>query len=146
MMEPIFTILVPTYTHGRLLHFALDSILQQTCQQFEVFVICDGAVDEGRDIAWEYSRKDARFHVLDRPKGFRNGEVYRHEALQIAQGKFVCYLCDDDQWFPDHLEQMEQALARADFVPQQARICTEPRRDNTDTGIAGGCHSSCSHA
>ncbi|WP_411829117.1 glycosyltransferase family 2 protein [Paenibacillus apiarius] len=46
-MEPVFSILVPTYTHGCLLRFALDSILQQTCQQFEVFVICDGAIDEG---------------------------------------------------------------------------------------------------
>lgn len=41
-----------------------------------------------------------RFHVLDRPKGTRHGELYRHEALQVAKGKFVCYLSDDDLWFP----------------------------------------------
>ncbi len=46
----------------------------------------------------------------------RNGEIYRHEALQLAKGKFVCYLSDDDSWFPDHLQYMEQALSKADFV------------------------------
>jgi glycosyltransferase involved in cell wall biosynthesis len=115
-MDPIFTILVPTYHHGRILRHALDSILQQTTQDFEVFVICDGAVDEGRQIAWQYAHRDKRFRVLDRPKGARNGEVYRHEALLAAKGKFVCYLSDDDLWFPDHLQLMEQALANNDFV------------------------------
>jgi glycosyltransferase involved in cell wall biosynthesis len=116
MMNPMFTILVPTFNHGSLLRFALDSILQQTCQNFEVSVICDGAVEEGREIAWRYARKDPRIHVIDRPKGARHGENYRHEVLQSAKGEFVCYLADDDLWFPDHLHQMRQALSNADFV------------------------------
>ncbi|MBD1382036.1 glycosyltransferase family 2 protein [Metabacillus arenae] len=116
MMDPMFTILVPTYNHGSLLRYALASILQQSCQNFEVFIICDGAMDEGVEIAWQYARKDPRFRVLDRPKGTRHGEAYRHEALQTAKGKFVCYLSDDDLWFPDHLQHMEEALLKADFV------------------------------
>ncbi|MGE6552289.1 hypothetical protein ACQKFK_25885 [Bacillus mycoides] len=34
----------------------------------------------------------------------------------MAKGKFICYLSDDDSWFPDHLQYMEQALSKADFV------------------------------
>ncbi|MFD6511013.1 glycosyltransferase family A protein [Bacillus sp. NPDC060175] len=48
--------------------------------------------------------------------GARNGEIYRHEASQLAKGKFVCYLSGDDSCFPDHLQYMEQALSKADFV------------------------------
>ncbi|WP_337098201.1 glycosyltransferase family 2 protein [Paenibacillus sp. YIM B09110] len=114
--NPTFTVLVPTYNHGRLLMYALNSILQQTVQSFEVFVICDGAVDEGRKLAWQYAVKDHRIHVIDRPKGARHGEAYRHEALLAAKGKYVCYLGDDDLWFPDHLHLMGQALATSDFV------------------------------
>ncbi|WP_459502340.1 glycosyltransferase family 2 protein [Bacillus sp. C1] len=127
MINPLFTILVPTFNHGRLLQYALNSILQQTYQEFEVFIICDGAVEEGRKIAWEYARKDRRFRVFDRPKGLRNGEAHRHEALQNAKGQFVCYLGDDDLWFPDHLEHMKQALAKADFVHSRyvAVICED---------------------
>ncbi|OPH53093.1 hypothetical protein BC351_31945 [Paenibacillus ferrarius] len=115
-MNPSFTILIPTFNHGYLLKYALDSILLQTNQNFEVFIICDGAVIEGRKTAWRYAFSDPRFNVVDRPKGDRHGEAYRHEALLSAKGKFVCYLGDDDLWFPDHLHQIEQALATCDFV------------------------------
>ena len=127
-MDPMFTIVVPTYQHGCLLRYALQSIEQQTIQDFEVFIICDGAVDEGRDIAWEYARQDHRFRVWDRPKGARNGEAYRHEALLTARGKFVCYLSDDDLWFPHHLQRMKYALVKNDFV--HSRYVAVSHEDN----------------
>ncbi|MBB6694630.1 glycosyltransferase family 2 protein [Cohnella xylanilytica] len=116
MTAPLFSIVVPTYRNGRLLRYALDSVRNQSLSDYEVFVVCDSAVEEGREIAFEFARRDSRFRVLDRPKGARHGEAYRHEVLLAARGRYVGYLCDDDLWLPDHLRRMGQALERAEFV------------------------------
>jgi len=113
---PLFSIVVPTYRNGRLLRYALDSVRNQSLSDYEVFIVCDGAVGEGLEIAFEFARRDSRFRVLDRPKGARHGEAYRHEALLAARGRYVGYLCDDDLWLPDHLRLMGRALESAEFV------------------------------
>ena len=53
---------------------------------------------------------------FDHEKGPRHGEILRHEALQEAAGRIVCYLSDDDLWLPDHVASMLELLDSADFA------------------------------
>jgi hypothetical protein len=53
---------------------------------------------------------------FDHPKHARRGEPYRHDALQQARGRIVCYLCDRDLYLPHHVEEMGRLLAAADFA------------------------------
>src|SRR2546425_60792 len=48
MDDPLVTVLIPTHDHGDLIEFPLRSVLNQTLQDFEVFVAGDGMTDEGR--------------------------------------------------------------------------------------------------
>jgi GalNAc5-diNAcBac-PP-undecaprenol beta-1,3-glucosyltransferase len=111
---------VPTHDHGPTLRSSLGSALAQTVENIEVLVIGDGVPDVTREIVGELSRIDERVRFFDHPKGPRHGEPYRHEALAQARGEIVCYLSDDDLWFPEHIETMREELASADFVGGQA--------------------------
>lgn len=110
------TVLIPTHDHGPMLHHAIRSVLNQTVQDFELFVIGDGVPPETRALVQEYVEKDSRIRFFDHPKGPRHGEIYRHQALREARGKIVCYLSDDDMWLPGHVEYMAQLLRDADFA------------------------------
>jgi GalNAc5-diNAcBac-PP-undecaprenol beta-1,3-glucosyltransferase len=114
---PQATVLIPTFNHGRLLLCSGRSALSQTVEDLEIFIIGDGATDETRAAARELAAEDERVRFFDNPKGPRNGELHRHEALvNEARGEVVCYLSDDDLWLPDHVETLLPLLREADFA------------------------------
>lgn len=110
------TVLIPTFDHGPLLRFAVESACAQTVREIEVFIVGDGATDEGRRVAREFERHDDRVRFFDNPKAARHGEASRDAALLEASGEIVCYLSDDDLWFDDHVETMLGLLVSADLA------------------------------
>ena len=110
------TVLIPTFDHVDLIENAIESVRRQSVQDFEVFVVGDGAPARTRQIIDGLARQDGRFKYFEYPKGPRNGETHRHEVLWQARGKIVCYMADDDLWLPDHLEVLSHALESADFA------------------------------
>ena len=109
------TVLIPTHDHGPLLLYSARSVLAQTVEEIELFIVGDGVPDITREIVSEL-RRDERVRFFDNPKGPRHGEPYRHAALTEARGEIVCYLSDDDLWFPEHVACMRRLLAEADFA------------------------------
>ncbi|MBC7802417.1 MAG: glycosyltransferase family 2 protein [Candidatus Parcubacteria bacterium] len=110
------TIVIPTHDHGATIRYALASALAQTVRDLEVFIVGDGVPEESRPMLRELARSDPRVRWFDHPKHERRGEPYRHAALQEARGEIVCYLCDRDLYFPDHVACMRRLLERSDFA------------------------------
>ncbi|MDZ7736275.1 MAG: glycosyltransferase [Gammaproteobacteria bacterium] len=111
------TVVVPTTAdRGPLLPYSVGSILNQTVEDLEVFVIGDGVTPATRSVIRDLQQQDARIRFFDHPKDVRRGELYRHAALAEARGRIVCYLCDRDLMLPDHVETMANLLAEADFA------------------------------
>lgn len=115
-MSPLFTIIVPTYDHQKTLKYSLGSVLNQTFKDFSVQVIGDGADRVTAKLVQAIAKKDARVRYHHFPKSARTGEEYRHQILKTTTSKYVCYLSDDDLWFPDHLSTMKSLLERVDFA------------------------------
>lgn len=115
MGAPLFTVLLPVNRSPELLPFAVESVLAQSEQRFELFVICDGPPHSTVACAQDLAARDPRIRVFDLPKGERHGEAHRHGALGEARGVYIAQLADDDLWFPDCLEEMAGLLGRADF-------------------------------
>lgn len=113
---PEATVLVPTHDHGPTLRHSVGSILAQTVEDIEVFIVGDGVPERARAAVEEVVGSDRRVRFFDRPKGPRLGEAYRHAILGEARGRIVCYLSDDDLWAPDHVETMLGLLEEADFA------------------------------
>jgi glycosyltransferase involved in cell wall biosynthesis len=114
-MSRLFTVLLPITRPPLLLPFAIESVLEQSVIDFEVLVICDGAPPETVACAEAFAARDSRVKVFPFPKGPRHGEAYRDGVLSKASGRNVAQICDDDLWFPNHLEEMELLLSTVDF-------------------------------
>lgn len=114
-MEPRFTVLLPVVRLPAMLPFAIETVLEQTLADFELFIITDGAPEATVACAQGYVESDPRVRLFTFPKGAHTGMEHRHTALASARGRFVAHIGDDDLWFPDHLEEMERLLSRVDF-------------------------------
>lgn len=115
MSRPTFTILLPVNRPPNLLPFAFASVQRQSRQDFELFIICDGAPPATAEVAQGLAARDNRIRFFAHPKGERNGELYRHQVLEIARGKYVCQIGDDDLWLPNHLAEMARLLRSVHF-------------------------------
>jgi hypothetical protein len=110
------TVVIPTHDHGPLLEVAVRSVLGQTVQSFEVFVVGDGVPPAVRADVERVVELDPRIRFFDFPKRGRTGVPHRNAVLSEAAGRVVCYLADDDLWLPHHLEAMLALLGLADFA------------------------------
>jgi GalNAc5-diNAcBac-PP-undecaprenol beta-1,3-glucosyltransferase len=110
------TVLIPTHTHFATLPYAVKSVQHQGGDDVEIFIVGDGVDDATRAAALALQAADPRIRFFDLPKEPRRGELNRDHAMREAQGRIICYACDDDLWLPGHLAAMETALEDADFV------------------------------
>ncbi|MDY6934515.1 MAG: glycosyltransferase family A protein [Spirochaetota bacterium] len=101
-MNPIVSIIIPTYNRAEMLKRAIDSVLLQTFQDFELIVISDGSTDNTDKIILHYN-DDPRIVYIKRDIS-GGASAARNEGLKIAKGKYIAFLDDDDEWVPDKLE------------------------------------------
>jgi len=98
--NPHVSIILPTYCRGDngLLKRAIQSVLSQTFESFELIVMDDGSTDGTADIISSYVKADDRvIHVRhDSNSGLPALRV--NEGLLMARGEFCAYQFDDDQW------------------------------------------------
>ena len=131
---PLATVLIPTHEHADTIRYAIASVQAQTVQDFELFVVGDGAPSRTDTIMDELGAADPRIFYFPNPKGEGNGESHRAKALEHSRGEVVCYLGDDDLWLSDHLEVMVSLLASADFAHTNQ---VDIRPDGSLTVLAG---------
>jgi glycosyltransferase involved in cell wall biosynthesis len=102
------SIVIPT--HGRLefLRSAVRSAMSQRDVDVEVVVVDDASSDGTRD--WLNSHGDARLRVV-RHSVQRGVSEARNSGLEVAQGRWIAFLDDDDVWAPEKLtSQLAEAL------------------------------------
>jgi glycosyltransferase involved in cell wall biosynthesis len=97
----LVTIIISTYNFSAALRCAIESVLMQTHQEFELLVIGDGCTDDSEEVVKSFC--DPRITWFNLPEN--NGSQYapNNFALARAKGTFVAYLGHDDIWAPSHL-------------------------------------------
>ena len=105
MKEPLVTVLLTSYNHAKYLKEAIDSVLQQTFQDYEL-VICD---DASEDASWEIieSYKDPRIVKIRHQYNYGYQLI---DTLDTFRGKYVAIHHSDDAWEPDKLEKQVSFL------------------------------------
>jgi glycosyltransferase involved in cell wall biosynthesis len=99
--QPTVTVLMPVYNAGVHLSEAIESILGQTCDDFEFLIINDGSTDGSREIIQRYSDRRIRLVENDRNSGL----VFTlNRGFAMAQGKYIVRMDQDDYSLPQRLE------------------------------------------
>jgi CDP-glycerol glycerophosphotransferase len=96
---PTLSVVVPIYNVEEFLERCLDTIAAQTHSDLEVILVNDGATDSSHDIAEAYTRKDARFKLVDRPNGGLSAA--RNTGIEHATGDYLAFVDSDDE-LPEH--------------------------------------------
>jgi len=98
-MKPEVSVIIPTFNRSLTTRRALESVLKQTHQNFELIVVDDGSSDES-------DKTLAHIHGIRYIKQRHLGvSAARNRGLQEAQANLVAFLDSDDSWLPTKLEQ-----------------------------------------
>ncbi|MFQ5964295.1 MAG: glycosyltransferase [Candidatus Scalinduaceae bacterium] len=111
-MNPVISVIIPTYNRPDMLKEALKSVLSQTYQNFEIIVVNDAGEDVKAVIdALNYDGKI----VYIKHKDNRGLSAARNTGLKVARGTYIAYLDDDDIYYPNHLETLEGFLETSNY-------------------------------
>ena len=96
-----FSVIVPVYKVEKYLHACIQSVLEQTFEDYELILVDDGSPDNCPAICDEYSARDSRIKVIHKPNG---GLVSaRIAGAKIARGDYIFNLDSDDKIEKDTL-------------------------------------------
>ena len=104
-----FSIIIPIHNSEKYLRQCIDSILTQTCRDFEVILVNDGSKDDSPRICDQYCDEDTRFHVIHRKQG-KGAASARNAGTNMASGEYIVYIDSDDY--------IEDAMLLADIKKQ----------------------------
>ena len=94
---PLVTVYITNYNYGKYIKQAIESLLNQSFQNFEVIIIDDGSTDNSKEIIEDYAKNPKIKIIFQQNKGLN---VTNNIALRVAQGKYIMRLDADD--FLDH--------------------------------------------
>jgi len=116
-----FSVIIPAYNAQACIGRSIESVLNQTCSDWELIVVNNGSNDGTLSEIGRYSAKDRRIKVINCPRNSGSPARPRNLGLREAQGEYVAFLDADDTFLPDKLSEVRDFFA-----------------DNPDIGLV--CH------
>ncbi len=109
--EPAISIIMAAYNAEKTIKMAMDSVLNQTYQNYELIVVNDCSKDRTKEIAKEYSDKDNRVRLINNKVNLGVSKT-RLTGVTVAKGKWVAILDSDDAWDRLKLEKQVDLVKR----------------------------------
>ena len=117
MSTPLVSVLMTCYNREQFLPAAIESVLWQTFEDFELIIVDDRSTDGSVEIAREYARRDHRIRVVVNETNLGD-YPNRNRAASLARGQYIKYHDSDDVMYPHCLAVMVapmEAEPRAGF-------------------------------
>ncbi len=117
MPRPLISIIIPTRNRKTLITAAIDSVLQQTLQNFELIVVDDGSTDATQEVLRAYGNHLTCLRID--PAG---PSAARNCGIAAAQADLIAFLDSDDRWMPRKLErQLAHYSSNTNVMVSQTR-------------------------
>lgn len=117
--NPLVSVVIPTYNHGRYLARALQSVLDQTYEDWEAIVIDNHSTDNTDEVLASFD--DTRINSF---KIHNHGVIAtsRNAGIREAKGEWIAFLDSDDWWSLNKLARCMQYFKNADIIYHSMRI------------------------
>lgn len=113
MPQPLISVVIPAYNHERYIGYALESVLGQTCQDFELIVVNDGSTDQTEDVVLGYDDPRIRYYYQENQDAFNT----INRGISLANGTYVAILNSDDIYDVSRLQVL------VDNCQQHDKLC-----------------------
>lgn len=96
---PKVSVIIPTFNRAHYLTQAIDSVLAQTYQNFEIIVVDDGSTDDTAAVLKSYKASVNYFYQEN-----QGPSAARNLGIEMSNGQYIAFLDSDDLWLPEKLE------------------------------------------
>lgn len=119
------SVLINNYNYAPYLSYAIDSVLSQTYDNFELIIVDDGSTDASAELIRRYASNDDRIIPVLKENG---GQASAFNAgISTASGDIICFLDSDDTWYPNKIETVVRAHCDHDFIQHDLSRYEHPR-------------------
>ena len=102
----MISVVIPLYNKENCVARTIESVLNQTYNSFEIVVVNDGSTDNSLKVV--SSIKDERIKIFSKKN--EGVSIARNFGIQQSKGEYICFLDADDEWNPNFLESMCEAI------------------------------------
>lgn len=128
---PLVSVVIPVYNGERFLRESLESVFAQSFLDYEIVCVDDGSTDGSCALLKQYG---ARLRVIQQVNAGQSAA--RNAGVEIAAGRFVAFLDQDDRWYPTKLaQQVAELTARPDVTMVH---CNYDRMDGEGRVLVAG--------
>ncbi|UOU99736.1 glycosyltransferase [Chryseobacterium daecheongense] len=123
-MKDLVSIITPSYNSAEFIEETIQSVLNQTYENWEWLITDDLSKDNTVEILRKYNDPRIKLHVLEKNGGAGNA---RNKSLERAEGRYIAFLDSDDYWYPDYLKIMTEYMRdhRVELVYCNYSRCNE---------------------
>ncbi len=142
-MQPLITVYITNFNYCQYIRQAIESVLSQTCKDFELLIIDDGSTDNSREIIEEYREHPKIKIIYQKNRGLNYSN---NIAMRTATGKYLMRLDADDFLDSSALKEMSERLEEDNeiglvfpdyyYVDSEGVITGEVRRHDFRTEVS----------
>lgn len=129
-MTDLVSIVMPAYNCEKYVGASIESIINQTYQNWELLVVDDCSTDKTQSVVHTYL--DARIKYTKNEKN-SGAAVSRNKALKMAKGRWIAFLDSDDMWMPEKLNYQIQFMQQNGY----SFSCTKRTTCHEDGSLTG---------
>src|SRR5690625_3752065 len=112
--ENLVSVITPAYNAARFIAETIESVLNQTYENWEMIIVDDCSQDETTSIIKKYQAQDERIHLIELEEN-SGSAVARNTAMDHAKGKYLAFLDSDDKWLPEKVAQEVAVVEEKDI-------------------------------
>tara|TARA_B100000700_G_C15024870_1_gene847634 strand:+ start:62 stop:814 length:753 start_codon:yes stop_codon:yes gene_type:complete len=103
MNQNLVSIITPSYNSERFISDTINSVIEQTYDNWELIIVDDASYDQTPKIIKRFLSKESRIKAIFLKENIGPSEA-RNQAIRIAKGRFIAFLDSDDLWLPNKLD------------------------------------------
>jgi len=109
--ENKFSIIIPVYNGEETIGRAINSIITQTYDNWELIIVNDGSTDNTQKIVSSYMKRDFRIRMFVLPENYGRMAA-RNIGMKMARNEWLCFLDADDEFMSNYLEVVNNEINR----------------------------------
>lgn len=112
MKNELISIIMPTYNCAKFIKETIQSVINQTYENWELVIVDDCSNDNTEEIVASFNDKRIKYHKLKKNSG---AAVARTTAMKMATGNYMAFLDSDDLWKKDKLEKQLDFMKKNNY-------------------------------